>query len=70
MVINYCDVFRFVNLVRSKTPKVTMYTKRAKCMLMENSPTADFEVIFYDGESYVKSDFESFVISKVAILKI
>ena len=52
-VINYCDFFRFVNLVRSKTPKVTMYTKRAKCMLMENSPTADFEVIFYDGESSV-----------------
>ncbi|KAI0235361.1 Serine/threonine-protein kinase PLK4 [Lamellibrachia satsuma] len=43
---------RFVNLVRSKTPKVTMYTRRAKCMLMENSPTADFEVIFYDGAKF------------------
>ena len=43
-------VFRFVGLVRSKTPKVTMYTERAKCMLMENSPTPDFEALFYDGQ--------------------
>ena len=41
---------RFVRLVRSKTPKVTMYTKQAKCMLMENSPDADFDVMFYDGK--------------------
>ncbi|KAK7496406.1 hypothetical protein BaRGS_00012328 [Batillaria attramentaria] len=40
---------RFVSLVRSKTPKVTLYTERAKCMLMENSPAADFEAVFYDG---------------------
>ena len=40
---------RFVRLVRSKTPKVTLYTKRAKCMLMENGPEADCEVVFYDG---------------------
>ena len=40
---------RFVNLVRSRTPKVTLYTKRAKCMLMENLPKPDFDVIFYDG---------------------
>lgn len=45
----YHYAVRFVNLVRSKTPKVTIYTDRAKCMLMENAPTADFEVIFYDG---------------------
>jgi polo-like kinase 4 len=46
-----CSMFlcRFVNLVRSKTPKITLYTKKAKCMLMENQPKADFEVIFYDG---------------------
>ena len=36
-----------MKLVRSKTPKVTMYTGKAKCMLMENS--SDFEVVFYDG---------------------
>ncbi|KAL5011938.1 hypothetical protein ScPMuIL_010489 [Solemya velum] len=40
---------RFVRLVRSKTPKVTLYTQKAKCMLMENSPDADFEAVFYDG---------------------
>uniref|UniRef100_A0A6Q2WRZ0 Serine/threonine-protein kinase PLK4 n=1 Tax=Esox lucius TaxID=8010 RepID=A0A6Q2WRZ0_ESOLU len=40
---------KFVQLVKSKTPKVTLYTKYAKCMLMENSPKADLEVCFYDG---------------------
>lgn len=40
---------RFVDLVRKKTPKITLYTKLAKCMLMENSPSADFEACFYDG---------------------
>ncbi|KAM4625111.1 serine/threonine-protein kinase PLK4 isoform 1-T1 [Polymixia lowei] len=40
---------KFVQLVKSKTPKVTLYTKYAKCMLMENSPNADLEVCFYDG---------------------
>ncbi|XP_041359491.1 serine/threonine-protein kinase PLK4-like isoform X2 [Gigantopelta aegis] len=43
---------RFVNLVRSKTPKVTIYTRRAKCMLMENSPDPDFEAVFYDGSKF------------------
>ncbi|XP_033632007.1 serine/threonine-protein kinase PLK4-like [Asterias rubens] len=40
---------KFVQLVRSKTPKVTLYTKQAKCMLMENFPEADFEACFYEG---------------------
>ncbi|XP_030836097.1 serine/threonine-protein kinase PLK4 [Strongylocentrotus purpuratus] len=40
---------RFIQLVRSKTPKVTFYTPHAKCMLMENGPTADCEACFYDG---------------------
>ncbi|XP_065592473.1 serine/threonine-protein kinase PLK4 isoform X2 [Cyrtonyx montezumae] len=39
----------FVQLLRTKTPKVTLYTRYAKCMLMENSPPADVEVCFYDG---------------------
>lgn len=42
-----------MQLVKSKTPKVTLYTKYAKVMLMENSPNADLEVCFYDGESNV-----------------
>lgn len=41
---------RFIQLVRSKTPKITYFTRYAKCILMENSPGADFEVWFYDGE--------------------
>ncbi|XP_008281878.1 serine/threonine-protein kinase PLK4 [Stegastes partitus] len=40
---------KFVQLVKSKTPKVTLYTKYAKVMLMENAPSADLEVCFYDG---------------------
>ncbi|KAJ8336216.1 hypothetical protein SKAU_G00395590 [Synaphobranchus kaupii] len=40
---------KFVQLVKSKTPKVTLYTKHGKCVLMENSPDADLEVTFYDG---------------------
>ncbi|XP_067880404.1 serine/threonine-protein kinase PLK4 [Heterodontus francisci] len=40
---------KFVHLVRSKTPKITLYTKFAKCMLMENGPQADVEVCFFDG---------------------
>lgn len=41
----------FVTLVRSKTPKVTVYSDLAKCMMMENSPTPDFEASFYSGQS-------------------
>ena len=39
----------FVGLVRSKTSKITLYSKRAKCMLMENGPEPDFEACFYSG---------------------
>ena len=52
----YQYAVRFVNLVRSKTPKVTLYTKLAKCMLMENEPEADFEVNFYDGKYTIFCD--------------
>lgn len=44
---------RFIQLVRSKTPKITYFTRYAKCILMENSPGADFEVWFYDGSPYL-----------------
>ncbi|XP_074084477.1 serine/threonine-protein kinase PLK4-like isoform X1 [Macrotis lagotis] len=46
---------RFVQLVRSKTPKITFFSKYAKCILMENSPHADFEVWFYDGAKIHKT---------------
>ncbi|XP_059961807.1 serine/threonine-protein kinase PLK4 isoform X1 [Mesoplodon densirostris] len=47
---------RFVQLVRSKSPKITYFTKYAKCVLMENSPGADFEVWFYDGAKIHKTE--------------
>ncbi|XP_060586967.1 serine/threonine-protein kinase PLK4-like isoform X2 [Ruditapes philippinarum] len=51
---------RFVKLVRSKTPKVTLYTQRCKCMLMENGPDADFESVFYDANgSLIGAKFTS-----------
>ncbi|XP_008821905.1 serine/threonine-protein kinase PLK4 isoform X2 [Nannospalax galili] len=47
---------RFIQLVRSKTPKITYFTRYAKCILMENSPGADFEVWFYDGAKIHKTE--------------
>uniref|UniRef100_A0A452FT92 Serine/threonine-protein kinase PLK4 n=1 Tax=Capra hircus TaxID=9925 RepID=A0A452FT92_CAPHI len=47
---------RFVQLVRSKSPKITYFTRYAKCVLMENSPGADFEVWFYDGAKIHKTE--------------
>ncbi|XP_069349786.1 serine/threonine-protein kinase PLK4 isoform X1 [Eulemur rufifrons] len=47
---------RFVQLVRSKSPKITYFTRYAKCVLMENSPNADFEVWFYDGAKIHKTE--------------
>ena len=44
---------KFINVVRSKTPKLTLYTKRAKCVLMENGPSANFEVTFYDKQKVI-----------------
>lgn len=43
-------LFRFVNLVKAKTPKVTFYSDKAKCLLMENDPDPDFEACFYEGK--------------------
>lgn len=44
----YMYAFKFIDLVRAKTPKVTYYTDKAKCLLMEN--LIDFETCFYDGK--------------------
>ncbi|XP_016058812.1 PREDICTED: serine/threonine-protein kinase PLK4 [Miniopterus natalensis] len=55
---------RFVQLVRSKSPKITYFTKYAKCVLMENSPYADFEVWFYDGAKIHKTEALIHVIEK------
>ncbi|TGZ70603.1 hypothetical protein CRM22_003112 [Opisthorchis felineus] len=44
---------RFIQMVRAHTPKVTLYTDRAKCMLMESGPPADFVAEFYDSGTRV-----------------
>lgn len=44
---------QYVNMVKSKTPKITLYTTKAKCLLMENTPEPDFQVIYYDGRYVV-----------------
>ncbi|XP_061824895.2 serine/threonine-protein kinase PLK4-like [Nerophis lumbriciformis] len=46
---------KFVQMVKSKTPKVIHYTTYGKVMLMENSPNADLEVNFYDGAKTQKT---------------
>lgn len=56
----YLYAHRFVQMVRGKTPKVTFYSDRAKCQLMETLD--DFEMVLYKGGSVSKkgtsSDFE------------
>lgn len=44
----YTYAARFVQLVRAKTPKVTYYSRLAKCQLMET--LVDFEMYFYAGD--------------------
>lgn len=44
----YSYAAKFVDLVRAKTPKVTYYTDKAKCLLMEN--LTDFEACFHEGK--------------------
>ncbi|XP_071452732.1 serine/threonine-protein kinase PLK4 [Hetaerina americana] len=58
----YLYAARFINLVKAKTPKVTFYSEKAKCLLMENFPDPDFEVCFYEGGKIVKSADEVKVI--------
>ena len=44
----YLYASRFVELVKAKTPKITLYTPLAKCQLMENA--TDIDIFFYNGE--------------------
>ncbi|XP_028657483.1 serine/threonine-protein kinase PLK4 isoform X1 [Erpetoichthys calabaricus] len=46
---------RIVQLLKTKTPKVTLYTKHAKFILMENSPDANLEAFFYNGTKTLKT---------------
>ncbi|CAN0377364.1 unnamed protein product [Lampetra planeri] len=45
----YCYASRFVALVRSKTPKVTLSSDDARFSLMDNGPPGDLEARFHDG---------------------
>jgi len=45
----YIYASRFIKLVRAKTPKLTIYTQRSKCMFMENGPQPNYEMYFYTG---------------------
>lgn len=49
----YSYAAKFVDLVRAKTPKVTYYTEKAKCLLMEN--LTDFEACFHEGGKVTQS---------------
>lgn len=44
----YLYASRFVDLVKAKTPKITLYSPLAKCQLMENG--TDIDLFFYSGE--------------------
>ncbi|XP_017780877.1 PREDICTED: serine/threonine-protein kinase PLK4 [Nicrophorus vespilloides] len=43
----YIYAYQFVEVIRGKTPKVTYYTDKAKCILMDN--LIDFQASFYEG---------------------
>lgn len=54
-------MFRFINMAKAHTPKVTLYTSRAKCILMERvEPQADFELeLLADGSRVILLGGES-----------
>lgn len=56
----YTYAARFVEMVQTKTPKITLYTEKAKCVLMENKPDPDFEIIFYEGSYFEFFSFKLF----------
>ncbi|XP_018319337.1 serine/threonine-protein kinase PLK4 isoform X2 [Agrilus planipennis] len=56
----YSYAAKFVELVKAKTPKVTYYTDKAKCLLMES--LVDFEACFYEGGKVTQSSTEGTVI--------
>lgn len=44
----YLYAARFVQMVKAKTPKITYYSEKAKCQLMET--LEDYEASFYTGK--------------------
>jgi len=45
-------LFKFVELVKAKTPKIKIFTDRGQAIMTE---TGDFELIAYDGAKYLKT---------------
>ena len=45
----YLFALEFINILRMKTPKLTLNTEVCKCSIMENAPTPDIEVVFACG---------------------
>ncbi|CAH0553539.1 unnamed protein product [Brassicogethes aeneus] len=56
----YTHACKFVELVRAKTPKITYYSDKAKCWLMEN--LKNFEVNFYEGGKVTQSATEGVIL--------
>ncbi|EEZ98528.1 Serine/threonine-protein kinase PLK4-like Protein [Tribolium castaneum] len=52
----YMHAYQFVALIKEKTPKVTCYNDKMKCVLMEN--LTDFEATFYEGGTVTKSSLK------------
>ncbi|XP_023947816.2 serine/threonine-protein kinase PLK4 [Bicyclus anynana] len=61
----YLYAARFVDLVKAKTPKITIYTSLAKCQLMENG--TDIEMFFYNGEKITFTSVEGLKIIDKAL---
>ncbi|EAA02947.5 AGAP012499-PA, partial [Anopheles gambiae str. PEST] len=49
----YMYAAKFVQMVKAKTPKITLYSDKAKCQLMET--LQDYEVVFYDDTKIILS---------------
>lgn len=60
----YIYAQKFVNLVKAKTPKVTYYSDKAKCLLMES--ISDFEAHFFDGGKVIQSSTEGIVLNDLS----
>lgn len=53
----YRKAAQFIQMVKAKTPKLTLYTNKAKCLLMENEPEPDFQIIYYEGTRLILYNF-------------
>ncbi|XP_013195952.1 serine/threonine-protein kinase PLK4 [Amyelois transitella] len=61
----YLYASRFVDLVKAKTPKITLYSPLAKCQLMENC--TDIDMFFYNGEKVTFTSTEGIKIIDKAL---